>query len=403
LRCLNEADSHGCFSCTVASLLLAISLTTKPLDSMKMSVLILGAFPPPHGGVQTHVAALRNFLIERNIPCEGIHLTRHRQADGNGLYYPRTALQVLKLLLRLKYDVIHNHVGGDLTLRVLGLCLVCSLIPGKRAVLTFHSGGYPSFPGANTPRRWSLRGFIFRRLDGLIGVNEEILKLFCQFGVPPERVRLIPPHAFHVNDGEVPLPPYLANFFRQHDPVLTTVSGLEPEYDLALQVDVFGLVRQSYPRAGLLIIGSGSLEEELRKRIQSMPHAEHILLAGDVPHAVTLRAIIESDLFLRTTLYDGDSISVREALHYKVPVIATDNRMRPEGVVLIPVSDPVALRNAIETELARPSSQRGYGQVDESNLETVLRFYEELLSNDLKKKSVHKYPNSSTANSRPYE
>jgi glycogen synthase len=363
---------------------------------MKMRVLILGAFPPPHGGVQTHVAALRTFLIERNIPCEGIHLTRHRQADGNGLYYPRTALQVLKLLLRLQYDVIHNHVGGDLTLRVLGLCLLCSLIPGKRAVLTFHSGGYPSFLGANTPRRWSLRGFIFRRLDGLIGVNAEIVKLFCQFGVPPERVRLIPPHAFHVNDKVAVLPLYLDNFFRQHDPVLITVGLLEPEYDLALQVDVLGLVRQSYPRAGLLIIGSGSLEEELRKRVQSMPYAEHILLAGDVPHAATLRAIAQSDLFLRTTLYDGDSISVREALHSGVPVIATDNGMRPEGVVLIPVSSPKALRDAIETELARPSLQRTYRKADDSNIEAVLHFYEELSSN-MARSSARDCASNSTA------
>lgn len=368
-----------------------------------MRVLILGAFPPPHGGVQTHVVALRNFLLERNISCEGIHLTRHRQADREGLYYPRTALQVLKLLLRLKYDVIHNHVGGDLTLRVLGLCLLCSLIPGKRAVLTFHSGGYPSFPGANTARRWSLRGFIFRRLDGLIGVNEEIVKLFSQFGVPPEQVRLIPPHAFRANEKAATLPPRLETFFRQHDPVLITVGLLEPEYDLALQVNVLGKVRQSHPRAGLLVIGSGSLEEELRNRIQSMPYAGHILLAGDVPHPVTLRAIIESDLFLRTTLYDGDSISVREALHYKVPVIATDNRMRPEGVVLIPASDPVALHNAIETELARPSSRREYSQVDESKLESVLCFYEELLSNGRGKKSVRKQPSRSAVSSGQHE
>ena len=33
-------------------------------------------------------------------------------------------------------------------------------------------------------------------------------------------------------------------------------------------------------------------------------------------------------IFLRTTLYDGDSISVREALHLGVPVIASDNGMR---------------------------------------------------------------------------
>jgi len=77
------------------------------------------------------------------------------------------------------------------------------------------------------------------------------------------------------------------------------------------------------------------------------------LLCGDVPHAVTLRAIAESDVFLRTTLYDGDSISVREALHAGVCVIATDNGMRPDGIHLIGSRNLVALQNAIEDRVIR--------------------------------------------------
>ena len=66
-----------------------------------------------------------------------------------------------------------------------------------------------------------------------------------------------------------------------------------------------------------------------------------------MPHAVTLRATLESDVVLRTTLYDGDSVSVREALYIGTPVIATDNGMRPEGVHLIPPSDAGRLRDAV--------------------------------------------------------
>ncbi len=51
---------------------------------------------------------------------------------------------------------------------------------------------------------------------------------------------------------------------------------------------------------------------------------------------------------LRTTWYDGDAISVREALHFGVPVIASDNGMRPEGTHLIPARDLEALVAAAE-------------------------------------------------------
>ncbi|MEO7649742.1 MAG: glycosyl transferase family 1, partial [Bryobacteraceae bacterium] len=80
---------------------------------------------------------------------------------------------------------------------------------------------------------------------------------------------------------------------------------------------------------------------------------------------------------LRTTTFDGDSISVREALHLGTPVIATDNGMRPEGVRLIPISNPEALALAIEACLAGGRTRRG--QARQENLEAVLALYKELM------------------------
>jgi len=81
---------------------------------------------------------------------------------------------------------------------------------------------------------------------------------------------------------------------------------------------------------------------------------------------------------LRTTLYDGDSISVREALDLGVPVIATDTGMRPAGLHLIPISDPEALCEAVEAELVGipKRSGRRHTEADDRNLQSVLDFYE---------------------------
>src|SRR5262249_2580140 len=113
--------------------------------------------------------------------------------------------------------------------------------------------------------------------------------------------------------------------------------------------------------------------------IQSKSYAEHILLCGDVPHAVTLRAIAESDLFLRTTLYDGDSISVREALLIGTPVIATDNGMRPGGVHLIPCGAPDALRRTIEKVLTQPAPKQTLGDTGKRNIKEGFELYQEML------------------------
>jgi len=344
-----------------------------------MKVLQLGPYPPPHGGVQSNLVALRRFLRKQGIPCAVINITRHRKPEGDEVYYPRNAFGLLQLLLRLRYDILHLHIGGMLTRRLVRLAYVCSLVPGTRSVVTFHSGGYPSTLEGQQARPKSFAGFVFRRLDALIGVNPEIIDFFARLGVPAERRHLIYPHAL-VEDQTAPsFPEPLHSFFERHRPVLISVGLLESEYQLNLQVDVLESVRRAFPRSGLIMIGSGSLESELRRTIQSKPYAEHILLTGDVPHPITMEAIRESHVMLRTTLYDGDAVSVREALYVGTPVIATDNRMRPAAVRLIPKSDATMLAKAIIETLAEPKPPCPGAAPDESNLRAVLDLYRELL------------------------
>lgn len=337
-----------------------------------MKVLQLGPYPPPYGGVQVNLVAIRRFLLKHGHECAVINITRHRKTEGDGIYYPETSLQLFQLLRRLRSDIIHLHIGGGVPLRLLGLALVCALWPGSKSVLTFHSGGYPGTPAGQSARAWSLRGLVFRRFNRIIAVNEKIVEMFERFGVAPARIRLICPHAVASPPPDVALPAPLRNFFDAHSPLLLTVGLLEKHYDLALQIDALGRVRERHPNAGLVIIGSGSIEDELRRRIASTADAEHVLLCGDVEHDVTLRAFEESDVFLRTTLYDGDAISVREALHAGVPVIATDNGMRPAGVHLIPVADSAALVEAITAQITRAEGRR-VRRVDAAGNEHVAR------------------------------
>jgi glycosyltransferase involved in cell wall biosynthesis len=343
-----------------------------------MRVVQLGPYPPPHGGVQTNLVAIREYLRRHGHTCDAVNLTRFRREDADGVYYPQDALALMRLLWRLPADILHLHFGGDLTSRLLGLALFCTLLPGRKTVLTFHSGGYPGSPAGLTAAPGTLRGFVLRRIDGLIGVNSRIAAMFRKFGVRAERIRTILPFVVQPPDRALPLPQALSEFLGAHRPVLLTVGLLEPEYDLAMQIDCMAGILERFPHAGLLIVGAGSLEAGLRAQIAGKAYAGQILLYGDMPHAVTLRATLECDLLLRTTLYDGDSVSVREALYLGTPVIATDNGMRPEGVHLVPVSDPARLREAVCAVLACGDARRAPAGDGQENLRAVLEFYEEV-------------------------
>ena len=344
-----------------------------------MKVVQLGPYPPPHGGVQTNLVAIRELLERSGHQCLAVNITANRRQDADGVFYPRSAPELMRLLWRLDADLLHLHFGGDLTRRLLGLALYCTSLPGRRTVLTFHSGGYPGSPAGQTAAPATLRGFVLRRFDGLIAVNPEIAALFRKFGVPAAHIRTILPFAVKTPDCSLALPERLAAFLGSHRPALLTVGLLEPEYDLFLQIDVLGQVLERHPRAGLIIAGSGSLEAKLRDHIGAHPWRDHVLLYGDMPHPVTLRATLECDALLRTTLYDGDSVAVREALYMGTPVIATDNGMRPEGVRLIPSRHQERLRDEIFAVLSGTRAPRAPSGDGQENIRAVLELYRDIL------------------------
>jgi glycogen synthase len=344
-----------------------------------MRVLLIGPYPPPQGGIQTNLVSIRRFLLEREIPCQVINLTRYRQKDHDGIYFPSNGLEVFLLLARLPFTIVHVHIGGNLTPRLLLLALACTLLPNAKTVLTLHSGGYPSSEEGRASHRRTFRAFVFRRIHRLIAVNEQLRRLFVeQFGVAAERVHLILPHSLPAGIPNVALPDEVEQFFSSHQPVFLSMGWLEPEYDYSLQIRALGLVRQSYPRAGLLILGEGRLRPQLEQEIAAASCPEDVLLAGDLPHEIALAAMARPDLFLRTTHYDGDSISVREALHFGTPVIASDTGLRPDGVRLVPMRDEEALVGAILAQLKEHKPPRRAPEAHEENIAAIHHLYENL-------------------------
>jgi glycogen(starch) synthase len=352
-----------------------VEMQRTPSTVSPMRVVQLGPYPPPHGGVQTNLVAIREYIRARGIVCAVINITRHRRVEADDVFYPNSAWELIRDLFRHRYHVVHLHIGGIMPLRVVALALVCTSVPWAKKILSFHSGGYPSSPEGRSAKRTSLRGFALRRFDFVIGVNQEIIDFYLRLGVPASRTRLIPPHSVAATKiaGELEEP--LTSFFGEHGNVLVSVCGLEPEYDLPRQIEAMSHVLRKFPNTGLAIIGSGSLETTLRGQIEATPYARHVLLCGDVPHNITLRAISDADLLLRTTLYDGDAISIREALYVGTPVIATDNGMRPEGVELVPIGDTEALAAAIERRLQEGKTEQAFVPADDENLAAILNLY----------------------------
>ena len=344
---------------------------------MPLHVLQLGPYPPPDGGISRNILAIRDELIYTGHRCSIVATSRSSTViDELDVYHPHSPVALIGLLRKLKFDVLHLHIGGDVTTRVLGLALVCSIFGRRRSVLTVHSGGFAVSGAAKAARPGAFAGRVFRRFSRIVAVNEKLADVFRRFGAT--RVVVIPPHALKRPDPSVAVPSELAAFCKSHTPLLLAVGGLEKEYDPLLQIAAMKEIIFELPNAGLMIVGGGSMKGEVETAVTASGCADAIMLAGNVEHAVTLQLMNDADIVLRTTLFDGDAISVREALFLGTPVIATDTGDRPEGVHLIEIGDKDGLVRNVREIAMLPKPEHDNQPIDNTNIAAVIRLYEEL-------------------------
>lgn len=346
-----------------------------------MRIVQLGPVPPPHGGVQANMSAIAERLRARGHFCAEVSIIRvSEERSQEDVFYPRSVIALIKLLFQLKPDLIHLHFGGNFTLRLAALAMACAFVPRAKTVLTFHSGGFAGSDAGKKANQFEFRSFAVRRLDQIIAVNAEIVDLFQRYGVKPGKITVVAPHVLRRPDPQVEIPLRLKDFVERHSPLLLTTSWLEKHYDVTLQIRVLELIKGDFPNAGLLVAGSGVLQTELQSQVDATNYADSVLLAGDIEHAVVLHLIERADVLLRTTLYDGDAISVREAIFLNTPVVASDNKMRPENVNLFETGNLSDLHRAIDETLRIGKPPQATETADGwKNIDAILRLYAELL------------------------
>ena len=114
---------------------------------------------------------------------------------------------------------------------------------------------------------------------------------------------------------------------------VATNSGL-PHYNAGLAVDAVRLVRHEWPDARLWILAYDQDGPELGRLRESVAGLEWVELSFNLSGADVASALARSEVFLRPTSWDGDSIIVREALAVGARVVATGVSPRPRGVEL---------------------------------------------------------------------
>ena len=166
--------------------------------------------------------------------------------------------------------------------------------------------------------------------------------------VPPEKIVIIPNS---VRIAGASLKPARKD---SSDPLFLSVGRLERNKGFHTLLVALADSKNLPSNWDLVIVGTGSMENELRQIARSQGIDSHVTFAGKITAGELEKLYRKADLFIHPTLYEGSSIVTLEAMMHGLPVLATTaggltDKVHPEiNGWLVPPGDPQALSNAIQ-------------------------------------------------------
>lgn len=323
-------------------------------------IVVIGPYPPPLGGVSSHVARVVTLLESAGFRVGVLNHFRSKEAPVVIGVLKRNPLRYFVAARRTHARLFHYHHSRPSMLIALGLSQrrsVSSLvvtIHGRLAARRLQS----RIPFVSRMTRWALG-----RFDRIIVVNRET-KDELRGQVSPDRLVVLPAFVPATEQEAAEYPPEWGQFFRSGRVMLVAgyrvqlLSGGRDLYGLDLAVDAFLALAVEDPdlKLAVLLAQAPALPRQrlfvrrLRRRIQAAGFDERVLWAAGLPLVPALQHDV---VLVRPTRLDGDAVSIREALEAGVPVVASDVVGRPGGVVTFRSEAVEELCSAVREALQR--------------------------------------------------
>lgn len=330
---------------------------------------IVGPIAPPYGGVSIHLKRLVAHLdragvdyIVYDISSEGSRVKEEQYGERLKSVGPRGAGWLIRYLFGAREPVIYVHSSRW---DVWAATWLLSRIRGKTVIIAVHTD--------SLRRLWPVRGRLarrsviaaFRAAKRLVAVNshirdflEDIAHLADKTDVIPAFVEPIPQP-----DDEAAIDPAVRTFCETHHPVILA-NGAPIVYDdgrdlygIDMCIELVDRLRRVWPQIGLVwytlkFTGwSPEYAEQMTHEVKQRGLTDNWLFVE--PTGEMYPVFQDVELFVRPTCSDGDAVSIREALHFRTPVVASDAAPRPRGCILFATRDQddfvAKVRHSLET------------------------------------------------------
>ncbi len=177
----------------------------------------------------------------------------------------------------------------------------------------------PFFSGfQNEVRQFFARG-VLRAADGVRVVSES-LKLAASSLQLKAVISVLP---IYINREPIENAPITFDLHARYgwQFVLLMVCRLAPEKNISLALETLALVRQQFPDTGLVIVGSGPEEKNLKFKIKNLKLEGYVEFAGWQQDLASYYKT--ANVFLQTSFFEGYGLALVEAGLSGLPVVTT--------------------------------------------------------------------------------
>ncbi len=231
-----------------------------------------------------------------------------------------------------------------------------------------------------------LAKILVRKAHSLQVVSERIKKSLLPITRYPLLVTTLPIFIDIKKIQVMPIKENLHQKYPQFDFIILMASRLSKEKNIDLAIRAMAEVVKKYPKAGLVIVGTGPERENYSLLITHYSLLNNVILENAIPFEQLISYYKTADLFLLTSNYEGYGMAVTEAMAAGCPVIMTDVGLageilenNKEGMV-VPVGNKEKLVEAISNLIENKELRE---QLTDNALEKVKNFptKEEYLAN----------------------
>jgi len=303
----------------------------KHLNENKRRVLVIGPYPPPIGGVATHIQHLmaQQLLQDRF----SLALYRTGKTDENTSDFVQVFLEIVTIFKYLatcrfrKADIFHVHTASRMSFFRNSPYIVFSSVFSKGKVLVhIHGAEFEDFYAQSHPWTQKFIAFVLGKSDGIVVTSERWIDVIRHICASCSRIYPIP-NGF-IESKFYAVDPAVARKnlnIPEDTTMLLTIGCLEEYKGHKYLVESMKKIIETRNDVAAYIVGQGSLEPSLKRLIAQNNLEHYVSLAGGNKPVDELNLWINAcDFFVLPSVNEGNPTVMFEAMACGKPFIGTN-------------------------------------------------------------------------------